>query len=240
LSNYFCWLLLAFSGIVTLPTLLLAFRRLRLADGFILIGLTAMAISAVRFLLFLGPIGAAVIAINLGPRLSETRLGLRLGGILRRMSVPRANRLGAINAVLVVAVLVLGGGLALARTLPSVQDEEIAREFPVEATAWLARNAPQARVFNLYEWGGYLGLKVPTLRIFADGRADVYGDAVIRRYVSVIGLDTDPQATFDQYAIDHVVIPGDSALAGWLSSSASWERVFAASNGDVWRSVPPR
>jgi hypothetical protein len=81
---------------------------------------------------------------------------------------------------------------------------------------------------------------VPTLRIFADGRADVYGDAVIRRYVSVIGLDTDPQATFDQYAVDHVVIPGDSALAGWLSSSASWERVVATSNGDVWRSVPTR
>jgi hypothetical protein len=137
--------------------------------------------------------------------------------------------------VLVVALLVLGGGLALARSLPSVQNEEIAREFPVEATAWLATNAPQARVFNLYEWGGYLGLKVPTLRIFADGRADVYGDAVIRRYVSVIGLDSDPQATFDEYDVDYVVMPSDSALASWLNQSPRWKRIFSTSMVSVWK-----
>jgi hypothetical protein len=159
--------------------------------------------------------------------------------MLRRMAVPRANRLGIVNSSLVVALLALGAGLALARSLPAVQHEEIGREFPVEATTWLATNAAEARVFNLYEWGGYLGLHVPTLRIFADGRADVYGDAVIRNYVSVIGLDTDPQATFDKYAVDHVVMPGDSALAGWLNDSRRWERVLSAPNGDVWQSVSP-
>jgi hypothetical protein len=234
LSNIFGWLLLGFTVVGTLPTLLLAFRRLRLADAFILIGLTAMAISAVRFLLFLGPIGAAVIAINLGPWLSETQAGIRVSGMLRRMAVPRANRLGIVNSSLVVALIVLGAGLALARSLPPVQDEEIGREFPVEATTWLAEHAPDARVFNLYEWGGYLGLKVPTLRIFADGRADVYGDAVIRQYVSVIGLDSDPQATFDRYDVDHVVMPADGALGDWLTRSRHWERVVSSPNGDVW------
>ena len=109
----------------------------------------------------------------------------------------------------------------------------------MEATAWLADNAPDARVFNLYEWGGYLGLKVPTLRIFADGRADVYGDAVIRRYVSVIGLDSDPEATFEAFDVDCVVMPGDSALAGWLESSPRWKEVFSGPSGHVWQSVGP-
>jgi hypothetical protein len=237
LSNIFGWLLLAFTVLGTLPTLLLAVRRLRLADAFILIGLTAMAISAVRFLLFLGPIGAAVIAINLGPWLSETQAGIRVSGMLRRMAVPRANRLGIVNSSLVVALIVLGAGLALARSLPPVQDEEIGREFPVEATTWLAEHAPDARVFNLYEWGGYLGLKVPTLRIFADGRADVYGDAVIRQYVSVIGLDSDPQATFDRYDVDHVVMPADSALGDWLGQSPQWKPVFSTSMVGIWAST---
>lgn len=238
LTNIFGWLLLAFTLLGTLSTLLLSWRRMRLADAFILLGLTVMAISAVRFLLFLGPIGAAIIAVNLAPALSDTRLGNATSDLLGRMDRPRTAAAGAINAVIVLLLLLLGGGLALARSLPDTQREEVAKEFPVQATDWLASHAAGERVFNLYEWGGYLGLHAPEQPIFIDGRADVYGDAVIREYVGVIGLDGDPQSTFDRYRIGYVLVPDHTALASWLDASTRWERAISTGTGVVWKGRP--
>jgi hypothetical protein len=67
-----------------------------------------------------------------------------------------------------------------------------------------------------------------------DGRADVYGDELLHMYVEVIGLQGDPQEVFDRYGIDHVVIPPDWELAGWLDGSPLWERAYADDTAVIW------
>ncbi len=67
-----------------------------------------------------------------------------------------------------------------------------------------------------------------------DGRADVYGDELLRMYVSVIGVQGDPQEVFDRYAIDHAVIPPDWELAAWFDASPLWERVYADDTAAIW------
>jgi hypothetical protein len=105
---------------------------------------------------------------------------------------------------------------------------------PVGAVAWMDEHDPGDRIFNRYEWGGYIGLNRPDRPIFMDGRADVYGDAKLYQYISVIGLTVDPQTVFDRYQIDHVVIPPDWALARWLDGSPSWRGVYADDVAAVW------
>jgi hypothetical protein len=215
------------------PALLLA-RRLRTADVLVLLGLTFMAVTAVRFVLVAGPIGAAVVCLAVAPAVSATSLGRSTDSLIARTGgTPRGPR-GAVNGVLAVLVLAIGVGLVAARITPAAQDAAISERFPVDAVNWMNANEPGSRMFNHYEWGGYLGLQRPGSPIFIDGRADVYGDEIIREYVEVISTNDDPAAYFDRYAIDHVVYPTGSTLAGWLEASDGWRTVYDDEVASIW------
>ena len=231
LDNLFGWLLLGFVLLGVAPTFLLAWRRLRLADALVLAGLTVMSVLAIRFLLVLGPVGGAIVALNLGPVISESRLGRRTAPTLERMSRPRRS---AVLAILLALLVLSGVGLAVLRSVPASQDAEIAAVQPVDAVAWLRAHPQGSRIFNQYEWGGYIGLKMPGDPIFIDGRADVYGDAIIAEYVRTIGLEINPQTTFDNYRIDHILFPPDSPLGRWLDASGTWQRVYGDTTAAIW------
>jgi hypothetical protein len=234
LDNLFGWLLLGFVVVAVLPTLILGRRRLRTADALILFGLTVMAWQAIRFLLIVGPIGAAIVAVVLAPALSETGLGRRVAPILERLSQPRIGRRRVLNLVLIGLLGVIGLGVALARVVPATQASEIARVLPANAVKWMDQHEPGTRIFNRYEWGGYIGQHRPQQPVFMDGRADVYGDALLRMYVSIIGVRGDPQVLFDRYEIDYAVFPPDSPLAGWFDASDGWERVYQDPTAAIW------
>lgn len=234
LSNLFGWLLLGFVVLGVIPTLVMCWRTIRLADALILLGVTAMSVIAVRFLLITGPIGAAIVAANLAPAVAWTDIGRRWSPVLDRLGRPRQGPAATVNLVLMGLILMAGFGLAFARATPASQAAEIQREFPVAAVDWLKSHDARGRVFNEFEWGGYLGLQVPERPIFIDGRADVYGDAVIREYVKVIGLDGDPQAVFDKYQVNRVLYPPHTALANWLNDQSSWRLDYADAVADVW------
>ncbi|HYN64822.1 MAG TPA: hypothetical protein VES36_09495 [Candidatus Limnocylindrales bacterium] len=234
LDNLFGWLLLGFILIGVVPTLALGRARLRTADALILVGLTVMAWQAIRFLLIVGPIGGAVVAVVLSPIISRTRLGQRLSPLLLRLGRRRRGRLGTANRVLIGILLLIGVGVALARVNPAAQEREIARRLPAGAVAWMDAHDPGDRIFNRYEWGGFIGQHRPEELIFMDGRADVYGDALLRMYVSVIGLQVDPQAVLDRYRIDHAMLPPDWNLAAWFDASPNWRRAYADSTAVVW------
>jgi hypothetical protein len=188
-----------------------------------------------------GPIGAAVAAVVLSPVISTTRLGARVSPTLERLARPRLGRLGIANGVLVALLLTIGLGVTAARVTPAAGEREIASRLPVDAVRWMDEHEPGNRIFNRYEWGGYIGLHRPHEPIFMDGRADVYGNELLETYVSVIGVRDDPQETFDRYDIDHVLIPPDWDLAAWLDASAAWERVYTDDVAAIWQrraSVP--
>jgi hypothetical protein len=234
LGSIFGWLLLGFVVVGILPAFLFARRRLRTADALIMTGLTVMAWQAIRFLLIVGPIGGAVVAVVVSPAISESRFGQAIAPILARLARPYGGRRGAVNAGIAVVLLVLGIGVALLRTNPSAQEAEIARGLPADAVAWMDEHDPGTRIFNRYEWGGYIGQHRPDQPIFMDGRADVYGDELLKMYVGIIGLHDDPQVTFDRYRIDHAVFPPDTPLAEWFDASAAWERVYLDETAAVW------
>jgi hypothetical protein len=234
LDTLFGQLLAGFVVVAVIPALIFGRRRLRTADALMLVGLTVMAYQAIRFLLIVGPIGAAIAAVVLSPVISATGFGQRMSRILARLSRPRTGRLGLLNAALIGLLVLVGVGVALARVNPAAQAAEIARGLPVGAVAWMNDHDPGERIFNRYEWGGYIGQHRPDQPIFMDGRADVYGDELLKMYVSVIGLDGDPQVVLDRYGIDHAVLPPDWALARWFDESPAWERVYADSTAVIW------
>jgi hypothetical protein len=234
LDTIFGQLLALFVVVAVVPTLVLGRRRIRMADALILVGLTAMAYQAIRFLLITGPIGAAIAAVVLSPIISQTRLGRSVSPTLQRLALPRSGRLGTLNLALVGLLVALGLAVSLLRVSPPAQASEIARVLPAGAVAWLDEHEPGTRIFNRYEWGGYIGQHRPHQPIFMDGRADVYGDELLQMYVSIIGVRDDPQVIFDLYQIDYAVFPPDTPLADWFDASDRWERVYADATAAVW------
>jgi hypothetical protein len=234
LDNLFGWLLAGFALVAVLPALIFGRRRLRTADALILVALTLMAYRAIRFLLIVGPIGGAIAAVVLAPILSQTSLGRRAAPILARLSAPATGSRSRLHIGLVALLVALGVGVSVLRVSPPAQTAEIARVLPAQAVAWLDQHEPGTRIFNRYEWGGYIGQHRPQQLVFMDGRADVYGDALLEMYVSIIGVQGDPQPVFDRYRIDYAVFPPDTPLAVWFDASAGWKRVYRDSIAAIW------
>ena len=228
-------LLAAFIALGIIPTFVLAWRRMRLADALILGGLTVMALTAARFLIIVGPIGAAIIAVNLAPVLSRSVVGRHTSGVLRRMaSAPRSRSLAAVNLGLAAAIMVGGIAVTLARTSPAAQEDAIGEHMPAAAVDWILANDAGERPFNTYAWGGYLGIRQPDTLVYIDGRSDVHGDAPIRTYADAISLRSDPQALLDEHRVDHVLFNTTHPFADWLNESPGWERAYTDAMASVW------
>lgn len=229
------WLALAFVGAVVLPALVIGHERLRAADMLVIGGLTVMALQAIRFLLILGPLGAAIGAVGLGPVIARSPLGKRARSTVVALGTPRRGWRGVMHAALVVLVATTGGVVTVARTAPEAQDRAIATALPADATRWLAASDVDGRLFNRYEWGGYLGQQRPDVDVFMDGRADVYGDDLLRMYVSLITLEVDPRVVLDRYDIEVAIYPTGQPLTDWFDNADGWERVYADDLAVVWR-----
>lgn len=102
-----------------------------------------------------------------------------------------------------------------------------ARTFPAAAAAFLQTNPPALPLFNSYDWGGYLIWKLyPSIRVFIDGRADIYGDQFMRSFADTYGFRDDWQQTFDRWHIQTVLVPADSTLAMGLQHAPGWTVAF--------------
>lgn len=209
--------------------LVLGWRSLRSADLLVLLGLTLMAATAARFLLMV-PIAAAVVSVAWATRPAPA--------VVRRMGRPAASAaLASVNAVLIGGVALAGVIVTAARVSPGAQERAIGEHMPVKAVTWMLANDPGTRVFNTYSWGGYLGLRRPSLPVYIDGRSDIYGDAPIREYARAVLLETNPAEILDRQRIDHVLFGVDTPLADWLDGRAEWERLYADDVAAVWGRV---
>lgn len=225
---------IGFIAIAVVPTLALGRRSLRLSDALVVIGLTIMAGFAVRFLLIAGPLVAVIAADSLTSRLAATRWGPRAVRMVDNLSVPRERRLLLVHLGLAAGLVMLGVGVSLAKVAPPAQMSAAVASFPVDAVAWMDTAEPGERIFNRYEWGGYLGHERPNRLVFVDGRTDIYGDDLLIQYAAVISVQTDTQAELDRYGIDHVLFFPDSEFGAWLDASPNWERAYGDSVAVVW------
>ena len=224
-----------FLAVVVVPTLLIGRRDIRAAEVLWLLGLSILALSAIRFVIAIGPVGGAVAAVALAPALARLTRRHGLARTLGRIDrPPRTAALSRLNLVL--AVLIAAGGVAAAvtRVAPGQQARAIAEAMPVRATTWLAAERPAGRIFNVYAWGGYLGRELPAAAVYIDGRSDIYGDGPIREYAEAIALERDPFPLLDRHAIEVIVFWPDTAFASALNENGDWERVYDDDQAAIW------
>src|SRR2546427_682904 len=153
--------------------------------------------------------------------------GLPLDG-RSRLTGPTA-ALGALN----LALLVMAAAVMIAyRALPNLRSADeaaaIASVFPVQATDALQAIGKPVRIFNYYDYGGYLlwRLYPQGSRIFIDGRVEVYGSALFSRYLRVSYLAEGWPSVIAPSDPDATVLPTGHPLTPLLQQDRAW-RLFS-------------
>jgi hypothetical protein len=162
----------------------------------------------------------------IGSSLWERRKGPR-----RRVASGRA----AINWSLLVVVVALAA-VKIQRPLQPAFNEALHRErLPVGAIEWIEEHQPEGRMFNHYNWGGYLIWRLwPDYRVFVDGRTDLYGDAFLRQYLETQLGKPGFAETLREYAVRLILMPSESTLSTRLACEGGWKEAYRDDVAAVW------
>jgi hypothetical protein len=124
------------------------------------------------------------------------------------------------------AVLVLMAGFAFVNwvSLARGQDARVAERFPENAVSLLRAGHYPERIFVYYDWGGYAIWKLyPEYRVFVDGRADLYGDDLLRQSIqTVVEIRTGWRDVLDRWQVEAILVPHSCAVAQALLLDPNW------------------
>jgi hypothetical protein len=204
----FIWLLL-----LTFAAVGASRRRLALTEFLLVAGFTYMALLAWRNVALFALVAPAVLTRHAALPLAA--LGRRFGFNGASQSAPsRAQKLlnGALLIILILAVL-----LKVGLDFPLAANQESFRQnMPVDAVAFIKEKSPPGRLFNSYNWGGYLLWALPEYPVFIDGRTDLYNDEVIDQWLQVVRAEPGWQETLDRWEVRLILLEPGMPVVGQL------------------------
>jgi hypothetical protein len=135
-----------------------------------------------------------------------------------------------IAVVILIALFTLVKWVSLTRS----QDAHEAEQYPQRAVAFLQASSQPQRIFVYYDWGGYAIWKLyPEYRVFVDGRADLYGDSLLRQFKTAMQLRTGWRDVLDSWKVEAVLVPPSCALAQALLLDTNWHTAFSDSKAII-------
>ena len=180
------------------------------------------------------PIFAACAAPLVGQLLASLLDGL--GARPRAARIPTPS-IANINLGIAAVLVILGAAYTWAAVSPRAVEHAVAASAPVGATDYILNHHSPGRLFNFYNFGGYLTWKAyPTYRVFIDGRIEVYGDAVFDQYLKVEFLSPDGEATLDRFGVNTIMISTGDPLR-LLLESRGWRQVYSDPVARVYERV---
>lgn len=114
---------------------------------------------------------------------------------------------------------------------------DINADYPAGAAAFMHSHPLQGRLFNTYQWGGYLEWTMPDVKTFIDGRGDVFEyRGVLKDYLDVVALRGSKEI-LDRYQIDYVLFASDSELAYLLSNTSGWRETYHDKQSAIFEKI---
>lgn len=113
--------------------------------------------------------------------------------------------------MVLISILVLSGrfnttfGLGLEET-----------SYPAKALDYLKENRIDGNIINQYRWGGLLIHEVPDIKVFIDGRLDVYRKDIYNEYETVMNLKDGFNEVIEKYNIKCILSDKKQPVARFL------------------------
>jgi hypothetical protein len=182
------------------------------------------------FALFAGR-NIALLAILTAPLMTQA-LSALAGGAWARLS----GRLRSLNDAARGWPIVVAAGVVAVVVWPRGA-EMPAKEWPVAAVDYVKQHPADfaGRMFNQYAWGGYFLIALPEHRPFVDGRADFYGEELVKEFQRVSVLHPGWQTPLAKYEVSWTLMPADHRLNLALARLPGWERVYADRTATIYR-----
>jgi hypothetical protein len=210
----FIWLLMLTLGAVGFSR-----RRINFVDFVLVAGFVYMGLLAGRNVALFALVAPMVITRHVAP-LAEA-LSRRWG--FRPLAVGMVPRPTALLNLSIAAILLVAVGIKVALVYPrGVNESAFARGLPVEAVEYLQKKQPEGRLFNSYNWGGYLLWALPEYPVFVDGRTDLYNDEVIGEWIKVVRVEEGWDQVLDRWQVRLVLLEPGSPLLSELES-VGWQ-----------------
>ena len=183
-------------------------RRLPVLETGLLTAAAVVSFRSQRDVWLMAIVAAVVLAQGIGGKKSFER---------ERQSVPWL-------VVAVSGLVVLAGGLMLKVSDAGLRSN-LAMQMPVKAVEFVKAKGYYGKLYNTYEWGGYL---MWTLRepVSLDGRAAFHGDERIQRAMNAWFAEPSWASDPDFQAASVVIAPVKLPLAQLLRLDADFELVY--------------
>jgi hypothetical protein len=111
-------------------------------------------------------------------------------------------------------------------------------QFPREALRFMQQRQITGRLFNWYDFGGYIEFYAPAIKTFADGRTDIFVYSGILEDYQKINTIEEPLELLDKYKIDYVLFPVNKHLTYVLDHSAAWRTIYEDKVVKLYQRVP--
>ncbi|MBK9125341.1 MAG: hypothetical protein IPM16_19760 [Chloroflexi bacterium] len=212
--------MIPFFATVALTALAIALdsRRVNFVEVIMVAGASYMALTSARHIAFATSIAVIPLSIHVA-HLGADR-GIRIG---RTTNVtPRRARL---NAVLIAAIGFASVMYVTFTLTPVNLDKELRERLPIDAVEALNRIAPPQRLFNSWNFGGYLIYFAREYPVFIDGRADLYR-AFTWEYIAIHRADPGWQDELAKWDVNSVLVEPETPLAGALRAEPGWSVAY--------------
>ncbi|MGB7600304.1 MAG: hypothetical protein WBM24_08370 [Candidatus Sulfotelmatobacter sp.] len=197
------------------------------------------------------PVSALLLILVIGPRLSgalqslerrRTALGSTSPHFFQRMQSIEIALRGHIWPIAALALTCLitfhGGALGTEQLMKAHFD---ARRFPSGAIDYVESHNLRGPVFAPDSWGGYLIYRLyPQVKVAVDDRHDLYGEQFLKSYLKMMHVEPGWEKFLDQYPVQHVLVPKNSALANILAETPHWQPVYSDDVAIVFSPASPK
>ena len=138
----------------------------------------------------------------------------------------QSNMVVILIAIFSITGLLLIGGNAILH-LKEKQAEFITQFFPVKAVEYIQKEAIEGKIFNSYNWGGYMIWNMyPEQRVYIDGRCDMYGTDFVTRFVDIYTTKPGWENALKADGIEYVLVEPNTYLAYALIGQQGWKTIF--------------
>ncbi len=198
-------------------------RRLDLTDFLLFASFTALALLAWRNVAAFAVVVAPILMRYANSAVEELQSKYQRLKIQTQDLSGFRNLTSLVNWIIVI-IVALSVFIKTADALSTkTNDEAIAKFAPVKAAEYLKANPVSGKMFNAYNFGGYLIWALyPDQLVYVDGRTDLYDDVLLKEYLNTALAGDGWEKTLTVRDIRVVLIETGSPLARALAASPSW------------------